>query len=82
MERARLLDMVCQLPAKRLVVIKTPAGFGKRAACVVRPNESAVPPIATVERTLRFFGVSFSMGTVSTRSLVDGGLLARRLPSS
>ena len=28
-ERPRLLDMVSQLPAKRLAVIKAPAGFGK-----------------------------------------------------
>jgi LuxR family transcriptional regulator, maltose regulon positive regulatory protein len=33
-ERPRLLDMVSQLPAKRLVVIKTPAGFGKTSLAI------------------------------------------------
>ena len=28
-ERPRLFDMISQLPAKRLIVIKAPAGFGK-----------------------------------------------------
>jgi LuxR family maltose regulon positive regulatory protein len=33
-ERPRLLDMISQLPAKRLAVIKAPAGFGKTSLAI------------------------------------------------
>jgi LuxR family transcriptional regulator, maltose regulon positive regulatory protein len=33
-ERPRLFDMISQLPAKRLIVIKAPAGFGKTSLAI------------------------------------------------